>query len=190
MRGSRVLSTRLFERVRPTIGVTMSVPKPQTRAPELEVDTLGNGGWKLSDRKPDRFTMIVFYRGVHCPVCTTYIGELQDKLGDFTSRGVDVIAVSGDTRERAERSKSEWGLDNLTVGYDISTDVMRDWGLFVSSGIKDEEPDVRRAGAVPDQARRQRVLRRDQQHAVRAAEARRHAGRRGLRHRERLSGAR
>ncbi len=119
----------------------MSVPKPQTRAPELEVDTLGNGGWKLSDRKPDRFTMIVFYRGVHCPVCTTYIGELQDKLGDFTSRGVDVIAVSGDTRERAERSKSEWGLDNLTVGYDISTDVMRDWGLFVSSGIKDEEPD-------------------------------------------------
>jgi len=119
----------------------MSVPKPQTRAPELEVDTLGNGGWKLSDRKPDRFTMIVFYRGVHCPVCTTYIGELQHKLGDFTSRGVDVIAVSGDTRERAERSKSEWGLDNLTVGYDISTDVMRDWGLFVSSGIKDEEPD-------------------------------------------------
>jgi alkyl hydroperoxide reductase subunit AhpC len=119
----------------------MSVPKPQTRAPELEVDTLGNGGWKLSDRKPDRFTMIVFYRGVHCPVCTTYIGELQDKLGDFTSRGVDVIAVSGDTRERAERSKSEWGLDNLTVGYDLSTDVMRDWGLFVSSGIKDEEPD-------------------------------------------------
>jgi len=119
----------------------MSVPKPQTRAPELEVDTLGNGGWKLSDRKPDRFTMIVFYRGVHCPVCTTYIGELQKKLGDFSSRGVDVIAVSGDTRERAERSKSEWGLDNLTVGYDISTDVMRDWGLFVSSGIKDEEPD-------------------------------------------------
>ncbi len=119
----------------------MSVPKPQTRAPELEVDTLGNGGWKLSDRKPDRFTMIVFYRGVHCPVCTTYIGELQDKLDDFTSRGVDVIAVSGDTRERAERSKSEWGLDSLTVGYDVSTDVMRDWGLFVSSGIKDEEPD-------------------------------------------------
>ena len=119
----------------------MSVPKPQTRAPELEVDTLGNGGWKLSDRKPDRFTMIVFYRGVHCPVCTTYIGELQDKLGDFTSRGVDVIAVSGDTRERAERSKSEWGLDSLTVGYDLSPDVMRDWGLFVSSGIKDEEPD-------------------------------------------------
>jgi len=119
----------------------MSVPKPQTRAPELEVDTLGNGGWKLSDRKPDRFTMIVFYRGVHCPVCTTYVGELEGKLGDFTSRGVDVIAVSGDTRERAERSKSEWGLDSLTVGYDLSPDVMRDWGLFVSSGIKDEEPD-------------------------------------------------
>ncbi len=119
----------------------MSIPKPQARAPELEVDTLDNGGWKLSDRKPDRFTMIVFYRGVHCPVCTIYIGELQDKLRDFTSRGVDVLAVSGDTRERAERSESEWGLDSLTVGYGVSTDVMRDWGLFVSSGIKDEEPD-------------------------------------------------
>jgi len=118
----------------------MSVPKPQTRAPELEVDTLAGGGWALSDRKPDQFTMIVFYRGVHCPVCTTYIGELQDKLDEFTSRGVDVIAVSGDTRERAERSESEWGLESLTVGYGLSTDVMRDWGLFVSTGIKDEEP--------------------------------------------------
>ncbi len=98
----------------------MSPPKPQAQAPELHVETLDGGRWRLSDRKPDRFTMIVFYRGLHCPVCTSYISELNRKLDDFSSRGVEAIAVSGDPRERAERSRDKWKLDNITLGFGLS----------------------------------------------------------------------
>lgn len=118
----------------------MSTPKPQARAPELAVETLGDGGFRLSDRHPERFTMVVFYRGVHCPVCTKYVGELAHRVGEFRERGVEVIAVSGDSRERAERAQGEWDLGDLEVGYGLSTEAMREWGLFVSRGITDEEP--------------------------------------------------
>ncbi|CAN5615188.1 peroxiredoxin-like family protein [soil metagenome] len=119
----------------------MSAPKPQAPAPELAVETLGDGGFRLSDQQPDRFTMIVFYRGVHCPVCTKYVGDLGQRVGEFRDRGVDVVAVSGDSRERAERAQAEWNLGDLEVGYGLSTEAMREWGLFVSRGITDEEPD-------------------------------------------------
>ncbi len=118
----------------------MSTPKPQAPAPELTVETLRNGGFTLSDQRPERFTMIVFYRGVHCPVCTKYVGELAQRVDEFRARGVDVIAVSGDSRERAERAQTEWELGDLEVGYGLSTEAMREWGLFVSRGIADDEP--------------------------------------------------
>lgn len=116
--------------------------KPRAKAPELEVNTLDGGTWKLSEQKPEKFTMVVFYRGLHCPVCKGYLGALNGKIEDFRSRGVEVIAVSGDTRERAEQSRREWGLENVSIGYGQSIDSMRDWGLFVSRAIKEGEPDL------------------------------------------------
>lgn len=84
--------------------------------------------------------MIVFYRGIHCPVCRNYLRDLEGKLTDFARRGVDVIAVSGDDAHRAERAKREWNLPNTTIGYAQSVESMRAWGLFISRGIKDTEP--------------------------------------------------
>jgi peroxiredoxin len=119
----------------------MPALKPQMAAPELEVESLSAGRkWTLSGQRPDAFTMVVFYRGLHCPICTEYVAQLDQRLGEFTSRGVEVLAVSGDGETRARRSQEEWGLDRLTVGYGLPLDSMREWGLFVSEGIKDEEP--------------------------------------------------
>lgn len=114
--------------------------KPGAQAPKLDVQTVGGEGWALADRDPEKFTMVVFYRGLHCPVCKTYLAELESDLAEFTDRGVDVVAVSGDSEERAGEAKQGWGLEKLPVGYGLSTDQMREWGLFVSKGIKEEEP--------------------------------------------------
>lgn len=84
--------------------------------------------------------MVVFYRGLHCPVCRSYLRDLEGKLTDFSRRGVDVITVSGDDAPRAERVKREWNLPNTTIGYDQSVESMRAWGLFISRSIKDAEP--------------------------------------------------
>lgn len=115
---------------------------PGSRSPELAVETLGDGRWKLKEQEPDNFTMIVFYRGFHCPVCKGYLQSLDRRVNEFRSRGVEVIAISGDPRERAERTQREWELDDLRIGYGQSIESMREWGLFVSRAIKESEPDL------------------------------------------------
>ncbi len=106
---------------------------PRKPVPPLEVDTLSGKRWSLAAQHPGKFTMAVFYRGLHCPVCRTYIGELDKLHDEFAKRGVNVIALSTDTRERAEETRSQWGLKNLDLGYGLSIDDARRWGLFVST---------------------------------------------------------
>ena len=51
-----------------------------------------------------------------------------------------MIAISANTRELAERTAGEWRLSKLPIGYGMSIDDARRWGLFVSRGVKDSEP--------------------------------------------------
>jgi peroxiredoxin len=111
----------------------MNVLKPRQPVPALEVETLG-GSWSLADQSPKNFTMIVFYRGLHCPICSKYIGELDKLADDFNEIGVSILVLSGDDRERAEQAKQDWELNNLQIGYGVSTEQARDWGLHRSAG--------------------------------------------------------
>ena len=108
--------------------------KPRQPVPVLEFDTIGGGRWSLAMQKPQHLTMIVFYRGLHCPVCRKYTSELNGMIDEFNKRGVLTVITSTDTRERAEETRTKWGLGNLTVGYGVSIDVARQWGLYVSTG--------------------------------------------------------
>jgi peroxiredoxin len=76
----------------------------------------------MARQKEFGFTMIVFYRGLHCPVCKQYLRDLDRRVEAFQDRGVEVIAVSGDSRERAERAREEWGLERVRIGYGQSVD--------------------------------------------------------------------
>lgn len=114
--------------------------KTRQPAPVLDVSTAGGGKWSLAKSKPATFTMVVVYRGLHCPICKTYLGELEAKLPEFEKRGVEVIAVSTDSAERAAKSKTEWGLPKLRVGCEMSIAKAREWGLFISRAQKDIEP--------------------------------------------------
>jgi peroxiredoxin len=94
---------------------------------------VAGGKWVLAERKPERFTLVVFYRGLHCPICRGYLGELAKLEPEFKARGVEVIAVSSDDAERARQAATEWQLGNLTVGYGLDLAVARAWGLFIST---------------------------------------------------------
>jgi peroxiredoxin len=120
---------------------------PRQPVPSLEVPTIGGGRWSLAEQRPANFTLLVFYRGRHCPVCAKYLRELSATLGAFAERGVEAIALSSDGQERAEQAKADWKLGELTVGYDLPLDKAREWGLYLSSGrgktsIGIEEPPV------------------------------------------------
>jgi peroxiredoxin len=77
--------------------------------------------------------MLVFYRGLHCPVCRRYLTELNGIIEEFDKRGVATVTTSTDSKQRAEQAKSQWDLTNLTVGYGVSIEQAREWGLYIST---------------------------------------------------------
>ena len=120
---------------------------PRQPVPELEVATIDGDAWRLADRKPQHFSLVVFYRGLHCPICSKSLADLDRKHADFVERGVDVIAISTDSEARARQAKADWNLQNVTVGYGMDIETARQWGLFISAGVGKtsigiEEPDL------------------------------------------------
>jgi peroxiredoxin len=107
---------------------------PRQPVPSLQVPLVGGGRFDIAQEKPERFTLVVFYRGLHCPICRTYLRDLEAKLPEFAKRGVTVVAISSDRTEPAERSKRDWQLQNLRLGHDLDLRSALSWGLHVSSG--------------------------------------------------------
>ncbi len=109
---------------------------PRQPAPDLECVLAGSGGARFSlvDETPETFTLVVFYRGYHCPICRSQLKELEANLPEFEKRGVSVVALSSDLEVRAEKTKAEWNLPHLRVGYGLDLDMARRWGLYVSAG--------------------------------------------------------
>jgi len=105
---------------------------PKQEVSPLQVETVNDGIWNLFDQNPKRFTMIVFYRGLHCPVCKSYLRDLKVSLEALNAQGVEVIAISSDSKDRAERAVKDWELEGLVVGYDFPVEKASEWGLFVS----------------------------------------------------------
>ena len=123
--------------------------KLQTRqaVPDLCVTTLDGSSWTLSQQNDENFTMLVFYRGLHCPKCKLSLNELNRKAGEFAEMGVGILALSCDPQDRARAARDDWKLDNLTIGYGLSIDDARAWGLYISTSngvtsIGVEEPDL------------------------------------------------
>ncbi len=111
----------------------MTALTPRKPVPALEVPTLAGETWKLAERTPGNFTMIVFYRGLHCPVCSNYMRDLDRKLGDFEALGVEVVAISTDDEERARVTPEQWDFENINIGHSLSIEKAREWGLYISS---------------------------------------------------------
>lgn len=117
-------------------------PTPKHKAPQLQFPLIEGNQWNLAEEHPENFTLIVFYRGLHCPLCKKYLQQLEGLLPDFTKKGVHVVAVSMDSEKRARLSRKDWELKDLKLGYNLDAETAKNWGLYMSKGIKDAEPDV------------------------------------------------
>ena len=106
---------------------------PRQAAPDLVLDLVGGGSFSLKDARPENFSLLIFYRGWHCPICRIQLLEAQSRLYDFRRRGVQVVAISTDDRQRAEQSTKRWGLDRLDVAFGLSLAQAREWGLYIST---------------------------------------------------------
>ena len=106
---------------------------PRQPVPTLHVPTLAHGNFKLAEDAAPNFTLVVFYRGLHCPICLKYLLELGRLQPEFEKRGVKVIALSSDGRERAQAMADKLNAPGLRMGYDLGLANARAWGLYVST---------------------------------------------------------
>ena len=114
-------------------------PMPGSQAPALSLPLAGGGTYDLAGQTPAAATMVIFYRGLHCPVCEGYLKKVAEKAPAFAAEGMPIVLVSMDTQERAEKAQADWGLGALPVAYGLTEEQARAWGLYVTTSIKDTE---------------------------------------------------
>ncbi len=85
-------------------------------------------------KPPERFTLVVFYRGLHCPICIKYLLELGRLLPEFAKRGVERDRALG-RRRRARAGDGRQGEGaGSAVRLSPAAAVARQWGLYTSTG--------------------------------------------------------
>lgn len=107
--------------------------KPRQPVPPLEVPMMDDTVWRLHDQHPENFVMLAFYRGRHCPVCQRYLADLNRKIPEFEKRGVTVLALSSDTKERALDTQAAWDIADVPLAYGLPIETARAWGLYIST---------------------------------------------------------
>jgi peroxiredoxin len=106
---------------------------PRQKTPDLTVPTLDHGTFDLSSEKSERGTVICFYRGLHCPICATYLKDLEKQTAAFAERGVATIAISSDDEGRTRSMAEKIEAKALRFGYGLSLAKAREWGLYIST---------------------------------------------------------
>ena len=105
---------------------------PRYPVPALNVPLTPGGRFVLGAQPGEKFDMVVFYRGLHCPICAKYLLELERLAPEFAARGVQVVAVSSDDADRAQQMATKVGANALQFGYGLSLRSAREWGLYIS----------------------------------------------------------
>jgi peroxiredoxin len=120
---------------------------PRYPVAALNVPLVGGERFVLGAQPGEKFDLIVFYRGLHCPICAKYLLELERLTPEFATRGVKVLAVSSDDEVRAREMAEKVKASALKFGYGLSLRSARQWGLYISASrgktsIGIEEPEL------------------------------------------------
>lgn len=107
---------------------------PTQSVPALVVPTNAHGTFDLAKQPAENFNLLVFFRGLHCPLCAKYLKELGVLLPALAQRGVEAIAISSDPQERSVEMAAKVGTPELPFGYALPLQTARDWGLYISKG--------------------------------------------------------
>ena len=106
---------------------------PRHPVPALNVPLVTGERFVLGATPGERFDLVVFYRGLHCPLCAKYLLELERLVPEFEKRGVKVVAVSSDNEERGKAMAEKVKATSLKFAYGLSLRNARQWGLYISA---------------------------------------------------------
>lgn len=111
----------------------LSALLPRHPVPALNVALTTGDRFVLGAAPGERFDLLVFYRGLHCPICAKYLMELERLAPEFATRGVQVVAISSDDEQRGREMAERVKADGVKFGYGLSLESARQWGLYISA---------------------------------------------------------
>lgn len=91
-------------------------------------------------QKMDHWQIVFVYRGLHCPVCKKYLKQLETLKDKFLEAGAEIVAVSGDPKDKAISMVDTEGL-SFPVAYGLSIPQMQELGLYISEPRSPQETD-------------------------------------------------
>ena len=91
---------------------------------------------------PGSWQALFVIRGQHCPICKTYLGEIEKRRATFAELSVSVAAVSADS-EAQTRLTAEATKPNFPLLYGLNETIMRNLGLYISEPRSAQETDHR-----------------------------------------------
>ena len=120
---------------------------PRFPVPALNLPLTNGERFVLGAQPGETFDLLVFYRGLHCPICAKYLLELERLAPEFASRGVQVVAISSDDEERGKVMAEKVKASGVKFAYGLGLRSAREWGLYVSTSrgttsIGIEEPEL------------------------------------------------
>jgi peroxiredoxin len=100
------------------------------------------GGGEFTFGAPGGWQALFVIRGQHCPICKSYLSEIEQRREAMASLGVSVAAVSADS-EAQTRITADAAKVNFPLLYGMDEATMHQLGLFVSEPRSDQETDHR-----------------------------------------------
>lgn len=78
-----------------------------------------------------RWTLLIVYRGDHCPRCKTYVAKLHELVPGYAERNVDIYLASTDPEHVAKRTIDEnnW---TLPVAFGLTNAQSQQLGLYLT----------------------------------------------------------
>lgn len=113
--------------------MTVNALIPRQSVPAFNLPLLGGSSFVLGVAPGERFDLIVFYRGLHCPICAKYLLELERLVPEFEKRGVQVLAASSDDADRAQKMADKIKASAMRIAYGLTLPSAREWGLYISA---------------------------------------------------------
>ncbi len=109
--------------------------------PEINATLLSGEKVLLSQPNGDKdWKLVLVYRGRHCPLCTKYLNEMEQHIQSLYDIGVDIIAVSGDSKEQLLSHQEKLNV-SFPLAYGLTQEQMQALGLYISVPRSEKETD-------------------------------------------------
>jgi len=109
--------------------------------PELTSTLLSSESVQLGKAKNGAdWQLVVVYRGRHCPLCTKYLNQLETFKEKLLATGVDLVAVSGDSKSQLESHIEQLDV-SFPLAYGLTVEQMHTLGLYISDPRSPQETD-------------------------------------------------